>query len=231
MDLFNIFIGSAAGSALIVTVGLIFRESLSRFINSSLEFRFAQKIETLKASLQEKDTKLQSDLSSQDQELGRIASFLISQKQDRDSIVLRKRIDAAETVARACQFLARSTMAIEMVKVLRSDFLESASSNKKAQESFEMLSRSMKLNEFMSEFAKLDPVPGNLYLPDRALQCFKAYQTIVMHAVTLISLAGLGQDSTKAMKKNILRNAVVPLAPNSKEGFDRFGDEFGFHWA
>ena len=140
---------------------------------------------------------MQSDLSSQDQELGRIANFLISQKQDRDSIVLRKRIDAAETVARACQFLARSTMAIEMVKVLRSDFLESASSNKKAQESFEILSRSLKLNEFMIEFAKLDSVPGNLYLPDRTLQCFKAYQTIVMQSVTLISLAGLGQDSAR----------------------------------
>ncbi|MDD9709191.1 hypothetical protein PVW53_17680 [Seohaeicola sp. SP36] len=231
MEILTYILGSATGSALIVAIGLFFRDNLSRFVNSSFEFRFSKKLENLKSELQEKDTKLRSDLSSQEQELNRIASFLIAQKQDRESVVLRKRIEAAESVARNCQFLSRATMAVEMVKILKSEYLESASKNIKAQQSCAMLTETLKLKDFMSSFATLDPVPGSLYLPDRAQLCFKAYQTINLQAVTALYLAGLGQDTSQALKKDVLKNVVVPIVPNSKEGFDEFGDEFGFYWA
>ncbi len=215
--------------AVIIALGYLFRDWIAKLFTSSIQHKFNAEIESIKAESRDREIRLQAEIRQQERVLDRNSEFIGSLRRERSSILQSKRIEAIEIVMLRCKVLATQAVTVEMIKMIKGDYLKDVSENLDKQKAMSMMCQTLGVDAALEKLNSTETTLPNLYLPDRALNLFNAYQGIVMHAMISLKSASLGLDAN-LLKENGLRSIIEPVWPASKEGFDKFGNGFGYYW-
>ena len=143
-----------------------------------------------------------------------------------------KRLDAAEALLRARDGLAQLSMLVEYMKILNIEEVLKDADDPKVAEFVDVLLKPFDIDEKFKQIGTLDMSLARLYLNERSLKAFNAYQSIIMHAAMMLKLFSLPLKNKGGMiQVGGLSKTVIELVPGSKEGFDKFGESYAYHWA
>jgi hypothetical protein len=158
--------GSAAAIGIFV---FIFSDALLARFFKSVDHKFARELEETKAEIRANERKLEAKLTAKERELEKIQDFVGSLRRERSAAVAAKRMQASELALRRCNHVARLTMAVETLKILKIDnVLARLDGDLKLQSFFGIIVESMKVDDVLRELSTQDPVLPSLYLSERA---------------------------------------------------------------
>ena len=208
-----------ASSGVIGLAALLMRETLARYFAKAVEHRFDQRLEDFKTVIRVKE-----------QELDQMRSFLLSARREREGAVQAKRFQAAEQLLGARTALSQFTMLAEYLKIL--DVAKVLDSNDpKVWELMASLAEPFKIDENLKVFSSVDKTLPRLYLSERCLKAYDAYEAVISHAVMLMKVLVLPlPDKSSLLKSGYVSAKVIEVAPSSKEGFEKWGDTHAFSW-
>ncbi|HBT4746393.1 hypothetical protein ABVM38_15775 [Klebsiella pneumoniae] len=219
-ELFKWGLGVLTSAGIMGFIGYVMRDALVKFLTKSVEHKFEKKLETFKA-----------DIRDSEKELEQIRSFLVSSRRDRDLALQAKRFEAAEAMLRARNMLAEFSMLVLYMKRLNVDELLKRGDDPKAIEFINILIKPFNIEEKLRAYGELDKVKFNLYISDNTLKQFNAYETIMINvAMTMKMLSMPLKDKDSFLNKNTISKPVIEAAPLSKDGFEKYGDEYALHW-
>ncbi|MCX2724968.1 hypothetical protein [Roseibium salinum] len=197
------------------------RETIAKFFSKAVEHRFDKKLESFKA-----------DIRDNEKELDQIRSFLVAARSARDSATQSKRLEAAEILLRARHVLSQLTMLVEYMTILNTEQILKDGNNTKITEFIEALVQPFDVDGKMKQLGEIDKTMPRLYLSDKSLRIFDAYENIILQAVMMMKLFSTPlPDKGKLLKAGNLSEKVIELVPSSKEGFDEWGEDYAYHWS
>lgn len=202
-------------------LGYIIRDSLRRFFTKAVEHNFDKKLE-----------KFKSDIRNSESEIAQIRSYISSARSGRDSIFQTKKIEAAEKLIMARQFLCKFNMAIMYVKMLKIDELYKQINDPKIQKFIDAIITPLKLDDKLNEYNKIDKDTPRLYLNDKVISAFDFFEGITLMAAAKLRILEVSvDDNSNFITTESLVSKIKELMPQSKEGFDKYGDVyiFSFH--
>lgn len=213
--LFNLV--SAAG--VVAAVAYLLRDTVAKFLSKAVEQRFEKQMETFKAEIRDNE-----------RELDHIRSFLTSARRERDSAIQSKRLEAAETLLRARHSLSQLSMLVEYMKILNGEKLLEDDDPKIIQ-FIETIMKPFDVDEKLKQIGAIDMTLPDLYLGERSLKAFSAYKGIIIHAAAMMKMFSLPmRDKDQLINVGGLSKSVMELVPGSKDGFDKWGEGFAYHW-
>ncbi|CZZ44907.1 Uncharacterised protein [Enterobacter hormaechei] len=210
------FITSAGALALLA---FLTRSTLAKFFTKSVEHHFEKKFEKFKAEIRDNE-----------KELEQIRTFMSSARRDRDSTLQSKRFEAAESLLRARQLISEFSGLADYLKILKVDEIIKRNSDPKMTNFIKTLTDPFNIDEKLTNFKEIDRTLPNLYLSERTIKTFEAYESIILNAVTimkLLSLPGLKIDPN-LFNKEKMKNMIIDLYPQSQAGFEQYGDSYVF---
>ena len=200
--------------------GFLLRDTITKFFSKAVEHRFQQRLEKFKGELRDNE-----------RELEQIRSFLVSARRDNDLSIQAKRLQAAEILLRARDGLSEFTTLVEYMKLINTDEILKNGDNPKTTQFIEILIQPFDIEGKIKRYNDFDKALPRLYLNEQTIEAFDAYAAIILHAVFMMKFFAMPlHDKGSFIKKEGLRNIIIELEPNSKEGFDKFGDGYAYYW-
>lgn len=222
LDEFLKWIGGVLTSvAVLGFVAYLMRSTLSKLITKSIEHSFEKKFEKFKA-----------DIRDNEKEVEQIRAFMVSARRERDSTLQLKRFEAAEILMRSRQFLSQFYMLTEYLKMLNMDEIMKNKDDPKLAQLIKILTDPLNIDEKLIVYGTFDRTMPDLYLSERVKNLFETYQLIILNSVMImkvlsLSLKGVNPD---LLKKDTIKNRIIEFVPQSKEGFDKYGDSHAYYW-
>ncbi len=211
----------ATTAGVISVVGYLLRDTIAKFFSKAIEHRFEKRLE-----------KFKGDLRDNEKELEQIRSFLVSARRDHDTALQSKRFEAAEILLRARHGLAQFSMLVEYMKILNIEEILKDAGDPKLANFIDLLVKPFELDDKIKQLGAVDKTLPRLYLSEQSLKAFDAYESIIMNATLMMRLLAIPlSNKGNLIKTGALSKTVVELVPNSKDGFDKFGESFAYHWS
>ncbi|MGR6275388.1 hypothetical protein ACU5SM_07350 [Escherichia coli] len=215
------WLGSIFASVSITgVIGYVWRDSLGRFMAKSVEHRFDKKLE-----------KYKSEIKENEKELEQMRGYLSSIRSGRDSLLQMKKFESAENLIKARRYLYEFNMAVTYMQMFKVDAFFENINDPKIQNVIDALIKPLKLDEKTIEYKKFDLDTPRLYLSDRTMKVFDIYNGIIMVSVSTLKMLELkNKDASGVVTgKGTVKN-IIDLLPDTKEGFDKYGDSFMFQF-
>lgn len=207
-------------SGVLVGIAYLLRDTAAKFLFKFVEQRFEQQMETFKAEIRDNE-----------KELDHIRSFLSSARRERDSALQVKRFEAAETLLRECHKLSQLSTLVEYMKILNGEQILKYGDDPKVIEFIEVITKPFDVDGKIKMLGSFDRTGARLYLSDKTLKAFDAYESIIMQATMMMKFYSLQlQDKAELVNPGTLSKKIVELVPASKEGFEKFGEKYAYHW-
>lgn len=214
-------LGVVTATGAISVVGYLLRDTIAKFFSKAVEHRFEKRLEAFKGELRDNE-----------KELEQIRSFLVSARRDHDTALQSKRFEAAETLLRARHGLAQFSMLIEYMKILNTEEILKDADDPKVAEFIEVLVKPFDLDEKVKQLGVVDKTLPRLYLSETSIKTFDAYESILLNAVMMMKIFTVPfRNKGNLVKAGTLSKTVIDLVPSSKEGFDKFGESYAYHWS
>jgi hypothetical protein len=214
-------LGVVTSTGVIAFVVYLTRETLMRFFTRSVEHHFEKKLEAFKAEIRDSE-----------KELEQIRSFLVSARRDRDQVLQAKRFEAAESMMRARKTLFEFSMLVEYMKSLNVDEILKKGDDPKIIEFINIIIKPINIDEKLNSYGLFDKTSLSLYLSEETLKIFQAYEAIMINAATMMKILSMPLNKKESIiKKSNVSKVVIEAAPLSKEGFEKFGEEYALHWS
>lgn len=208
-------------SGVLGVIAYLFRDTVAKFLFKAVEHRFEKQMETFKAEIRDNE-----------KELDQIRSFLASARRERDSAIQAKRREAAETLLRARHSLSQLSLLAEYMAIINGPQILQAGDDPKITKFIEMLLEPFNVDEKIKSLGSIDKTAAKLYLSDKTLQIFDAYESIILQAVAMMKLYSLPlRDKGELIKTGNLSKTIIELVPSSKEAFDQFGEGYAYYWS
>ncbi|MFO3842224.1 hypothetical protein [Citrobacter freundii] len=213
-------IGVLASSGIIGGVGILFRDTLGRFMGKAIEHKFEKKIEEFKSEVREGE-----------KELEQMRAYLSSARSGRDSLLQAKRFEAAENLIKIRQYLYSFNMVIVYMKMLKIEELSKNINDHKVKAFIDAIIQPLKLDEKFEEYKKFDVDTPTLYLSDRAIKAFQIHQGIIMVGAAKLKMLSVAVENTpEFINGDSLIAQIVDYIPSSESGFKEFGLTYVFQW-
>jgi hypothetical protein len=207
-------------TGMIGVAGYLLRDTFAKFLSKAVEHRFDKRLENFKGELRDNEKELES-----------IRSFLVSVRSSHNSALQAKRLDAAESMLRARNALSKFSILVEYMKMLKIEEILK-SSDPKISEFIDILVKPFDIDEKLKQLATLDHTLPNLYLSEQSLKAFSAYQSIILGSVYMMQFLRIPlRDKGSYINAGGLSKIVIELVPESKEGFEKWGDGYAYHWS
>lgn len=220
VDFLKWVLGVITSTGFLAILAYLMRETLSKFFTKSVEHKFEKKLEVFKSGIRDSE-----------KELEQIRTFIVSARRERDSILQAKRLEAAEVLMHLRQKLSQFTVMVEYLKMLKIDELIKSNNEPKVLEFLNTLTKPFNIDENLKVLGEIDRTLPRLYLSDKSLKVFDAYETIIIHAVSVMRLLSISLEPGKFFKTDSLSKVIIELAPQSKAGFEKFGEGHALYWA
>lgn len=215
------FLGVITSAGLIGGVVFLIRDTVSKLFYKSVEHRFEKKLEAFKAGIRDNE-----------KELDQIRSFLVSSRRERDSAIQAKRLEAAETLMRARRGLSELSMLVEYMRILNTEQILKDGDDPKIAEFIKTIVEPIAIEEKVKQLGAIDKTFPRLYLSEQSLNVFDVYESIMLHAAMMMKIFSMPlRDKSNLIKAGSLSKKVLELVPASKEGFDKWGDSYAYHWS
>ncbi|MBJ6134969.1 hypothetical protein JAU75_19180 [Ochrobactrum sp. Q0168] len=226
--LLNIVISTGA----IGFIAFIMRDTISQLFTRSVANHYEKELETFRAEIREKEEIFRTELRGSEKELDEIRSYLISANKERNTLIQAKRLDAAESLLKARQSLSQFSMLVEYINILNIDHILENGNNPKIIEFIKTLLNPFDIDNKIQTLSATDKTLFNLYLSDQTLKLYSAYESLIYSAVILMKFMTVPlEDKSDIIDAVGLRKKIIEIAPTSKEGFDKFGERYAFHWS
>jgi len=220
-DFWMWLLGVLSSTGLVGVVAFLMRSTVAKYFSKIVEHRFEKKLETFKAGIRDNE-----------KELDQIRSFLVAARRDRDSAVQSKRLEAAETLLRARHALSQFSMLVEYMKYLNTEEILKDAGDPRISEFINTLIKPFDIDEKMKSLGSVDKTTPRLYLSDKSLKAFDAYESIILHAAMMMKFLSLPlRNKGNLIKSGGLSKTIIELAPASKDGFDKWGEGYAFYWS
>jgi hypothetical protein len=220
-EFWNWLLNVVASVGVIGAAGYLLRDTLGQFFAKAVEHRFETKLETFKASIRDSE-----------QELDQIRSFLVSARRDHDSALHSKRLEAAETLLGARHVLSQLSMLVEYLKILNTEELLKKAGDPKIVQFIDTLEKTVNIDEKLKLLATIDMKIPQLYLSDKSIKAFDAYKSIIIQATMMVKIFSIPVvDKGSFINEEGLSKMIIGLVPESKEGFDKWGARYAYHWS
>lgn len=177
-------------------------------IERSLQFTLDKKLEALRAEFQRKDRQLASGLEARESELQAIRTSALSGLANRNSIMIQKRIEAAEAVWAAVYELRRFHPIVYMMAHLK--FEETAEATKHDTALRERFAEAFSPYQ-MSSLDLKKAILLQPFVPIKVWTVFSAYQSIVGCSLLEMEAIRLGTGSDMFNKSELSNNLVRQL--------------------
>lgn len=123
-------------------------------------------------------------------------------------------------------------MLVEYMKILNTEQILKDANDPKIAEFIETLVKPFDIDEKIKLLGAIDKTIPRLYLSDKSLKAFDAYESIIIHAAMMMKLFSIPlRDKGGLIKAGSLSKTVMELVPGSKDGFDKWGEGFAYHWS
>ncbi|MGS3344518.1 hypothetical protein [Citrobacter amalonaticus] len=219
-ELLKWFLSVFATTGFISGVGFLLRDSLGKFFAKSIEHKFDTKLE-----------KFKSDIREGEKELEQIRNYISSLRTSRDSALQSKKFEAAENLIKIRQFLSGMTMAVQYMQILNVKEIMKIEDNHKIDEFISVITKPLNINEKLEEYKRFDKDIIKLYLSDGTINSFEIYESIIMDAlITLQVLSVPLVRKHNILKEGSLSKKIIEVIPFSKEGFDKYGEQYIYQW-
>lgn len=220
-DFWSWLLSVAVSTGLIGAIAYFLRDALGGFFAKAIEHRFERKLEKFKA-----------DIRNNEKELEQIRSFLVSSRRERDSAIQSRRLEAAEMLLRARHALAQLSMLVEYMKVLNTEQILNEAADPKIAEFVDLLVKPFDIDEKLKQLGSIDKTYPRLYLSEKSLKAFDAYESIILNAAMMMKFFTINLPKKgRFIKASNLSKTIIELVPPSKEGFEKFGEGYAYHWA
>lgn len=214
-------LGVLTSTGIISFVLFLSRGTLISFLTKKIDHHFQRKLETFK-----------SEIRGNEKELEQIRSFLVSVRKDRDQVLQAKRLEAAESMMHARNLLAEFSILVEYMKSLKTEELLKKGDDPKIIQFIELIIKPVNIDEKLSAYKSHDKTSFNLYISDDTLKLYEAYEVIMLHAATMMQLFSIPLRKKETLiSRGKMSKVVIDLVPSSKDGFERYGDEYALHWS
>lgn len=214
-------VGVATSAAVVSGAAYLFRDTIAKFFSKAIEHQFEKRLEAFKGELRDNE-----------KELEQIRSFLVSARRDRDSALQAKRFEAAEILMRARHGLSQFSMLVEYMKILNVEEILKSGDDPKIVDFVGILVKPFDVDEKVKQLGALDKSLPRLYLSEKSLKAYDAYESIVLSALLVMKLLSVPlRNKDGLLKKDTLTKTVVELLPNTKDDFEKFGESYAYHWA
>ncbi|MCL8608936.1 hypothetical protein KUA00_03925 [Proteus mirabilis] len=220
-DFWSWILSVAISTGLVGVIGYFLRDTLSVFFAKSVEHKFDRKLENFKA-----------ESRNNEKELEQIRTFLVSAYRERDSMIQTKKLEAAEILLRARHELSQLSILVEYMKILNTERILDNKGDPKITEFINLLIKPFDLDEKIKQLGCFDKTYPRLYLTDKSLKLYDAYEGIILNAAIMMKLFSLNlSNRSDFIKESQLSEKIIELVPPSKDGFKQFGEAYSYHWA
>lgn len=214
-------VGVVTATGMLATAGYLLRDTLAKFISNAIEHRLEKRLEAFKGELRDNE-----------KELEQIRSFLVTARRDHDAAIQAKKLEAAEVLMRARHGLSQFSMLVEYMKILNTEEIIKDAGDPKIAEFIQVLIKPFDVEQKIKQLGTIDKTLPRLYLSEQSLKAFDAYESIILNAAMMMQFFTFPlRDKGTFLKAGTLSRTVIELVPLSKEGFDRFGEGYAYHWA
>ncbi|HBV8971372.1 TPA: hypothetical protein MD887_005030 [Klebsiella oxytoca] len=209
-----------ASAGFIGGIGFIARESLGKLLTKSIDHKFETELE-----------KFKSDIREGEKELEQIRSYISSLRTNRDSVLQSKKFESAENLIAIRQFLSSFTMAVQYMQMLKVDEIIKMGDDQNINNFMEAITKPLNINKKMEEYSKFNKDIMKLYLNDNTIKAFEIYETIMTYALISLQLLSIPMSRKyNILKDGSLSKKIIEVVPSSKEGFDKFGENYVYYW-
>lgn len=208
-------------TAVLTFIGYKLRDTAVKFLSRAVEHRFEKQLETFK-----------SEIRDNEKELEQIRTFLVSARRERDSAIQARRFEAAENLLRARHSLSQFSMLVEYMKILNGTEIIKEGDNPDLIDFINTLIKPFDLDEKIKSLGDVDKATARLYLSDKTLKYFDAYQNIILHAAMMMKMYSIPlRNKGDLVKAGNLAKTITDIVPSAKEGFERYGESYAYYWA
>ncbi|MDI4459498.1 hypothetical protein [Escherichia coli] len=191
--------GVAASVSITGIIGYLWRDSIGRIMTKSVDFQYEKKVELFKAEIREGEKSLEhklergieafkTDLREGEKEIEQVRAYLVSSRTGRDTILLEKKIQAAEDLLKIRKFLSGFNNAIDFLRVLDVDNLMKNGADEKIIGFTSAISKNLEIDSKLKEYSNFDSAITKLYLGEDVIKVFEIYERIVLQATALIKI-------------------------------------------
>lgn len=215
----NFLLAILTSSGLIGFVAYLMRESLGKYFAKAVEHRFEKRLESFKANIRENEL-----------ELNQIRSFLVSALRARDSALQMKRLEAAEMLLRARDAHSQLSILVEYMKILDTKKLLEDTGDPRISKFTDELLKPFYVDGKLKSLGEIDKTLPRLYLGENTLKLYDVYRDVILYAAFMLRLFGLSvPGKSKFIEMEVLSKKVLEVMPESKDGFDKWGDDYAYH--
>lgn len=208
---------SSSLTGILLGIGIIFRESIINYIAEKISKENLKEIEKLKSSIRLQEN-ARRDLSQQ------VSDIYSSQ----NALLFAKKLEAAEDLLKARQSLARYQILTQYMQVFDTSKILSTNDTK----TVSLFKDLMKPFDGKLDGFKVDKTKPELFLGVKSLKAFEIYEQIILQAHITMNILSLDiERKDKLIKKDSkLSQLIIEYIPTSKEGFDRYGENYAYYW-
>ncbi len=196
-----------------------------------MEARFFEQIEKFKADIRERESAIERQFSAKEREVDRIANYLFSEQQARNTVAATKRIEAAETLLAKCHILQRQQFTVETMKLVDVTAVQEKLDKNEMSPFFKQIEEMTGADSALTELKEINHAVCALHLSDRSVKLFDAYLSVFVSAIAWVKLAGLGMPPAKYFNADGMAKAIIPVLPYTEKSFEKHGPAFGFFCA
>ena len=132
---------------------------------------------------------------------------------------------------RSRQILSGLTLVAKYFKSLNIDEIMKKGEDPRIIEFIETLLAPLNVDEQIKAYNAIDRTLPRLYLSERTLKIFEAYESIMLHAaMTMKILSFQLKNKAELFKKGKLSHQIIELIPDSLETFETHGEGYALFW-
>ncbi len=215
-------VSSGFAAALIVGIGLLFRESILKVVGERVALSSQKVLQERQHAFELQIKQVQLDFERLNSKQDQILSSVLDVSSDRAKEVSKREIEAAEAIWSSVGKLDELFAPAQIAEILKFDEIEAASSSdrKKFEELAEMLTKT-----FTPEFAKdLRCDWARLFVNESAWAFYSAYHSILMTGAIRLKTLAIGAPLTGPEINSGLKKAILEALPHQEPTFEKFPD-------
>ena len=95
----------------------------------------------------------------------------------------------------------------------------------------EAITKPLNISQKFEEYAKFNKDIMKLYLNDNTIKSFEIYESIMIYALISLQLLSIPMSRKyNILKEGTLSKKIIEVIPSSKEGFDKYGENYIYYW-
>jgi hypothetical protein len=193
---------------LLVGIGALFRDSISRFFTKKLE-------QDMKA--------LQSTIDQQEKKNDDLRTLALSGLSKRRELVQAKRIEAAERLWSLVQIQNSALMVVELNKTINFEkAAEIAESDAETREFFAMVGSTFKFDAYVESLKEADPQSLRPYVTQLGWAYYEAYSAIITFYTLRQKVLEIGAPAKILTDENHLKSVILEAMPHQAALYEKF---------